>query len=132
MGIGVRAIERLLGHDAREVNATWYAFAVVGIVIVIDITRTVVSLRASHRYQSAALAVERAALRKRPRGLVRRARRPARRARAGYANGDSIAALFVAVLVLVAAARLMRGNVDVLMDRAPTDAEAPPAPRSQR
>ena len=32
-------------------------------------------------------------------------------------------ALFVAVLVLLAAARLMRRNVDVLMDRAPADAE---------
>jgi divalent metal cation (Fe/Co/Zn/Cd) transporter len=34
-----------------------------------------------------------------------------------------VAALFVAALVLVAAARLMRRNVDVLMDRAPADAE---------
>src|SRR4029079_14130791 len=33
------------------------------------------------------------------------------------------AALFVAVLVLLAAARLMKRNVDVLMDRAPADAE---------
>ena len=44
-------------------------------------------------------------------------------AAAGYPDGDSIAALFVAVLVLVAAGRLMRRNVDVLMDRAPADAE---------
>jgi divalent metal cation (Fe/Co/Zn/Cd) transporter len=45
-------------------------------------------------------------------------------ARAGHPSGDSIAALFVAVLVLLAAARLARGNIDVLMDRAPADAEA--------
>ena len=45
-------------------------------------------------------------------------------ARAGYADGDSIAALFVAVLVLAAAIRLMRRNIDVLMDRAPAEAEA--------
>ena len=44
--------------------------------------------------------------------------------RAGYANADSIAALFVAGLVLVAAVRLMRRNVDVLMDRVPADEEA--------
>ncbi len=43
--------------------------------------------------------------------------------RAGYARADSAAALFVAVLVLLAAARLMKRNVDVLMDRAPADAE---------
>ena len=43
--------------------------------------------------------------------------------RAGWPAGDSVAALFVAALVLSAAVRLMRRNVDVLMDRAPADAE---------
>ena len=43
-------------------------------------------------------------------------------ARAGFPEGDSIAALFVAVLVVLAASRLIRRNVDVLMDRAPADA----------
>src|SRR5204863_1531111 len=43
--------------------------------------------------------------------------------RAGYPRADSAAALFVAVLVLFVAARLMRRNVDVLMDRVPADAE---------
>jgi divalent metal cation (Fe/Co/Zn/Cd) transporter len=45
-------------------------------------------------------------------------------AAAGYPGGDSIAALFVAALVLLAAGRLIRRNVDVLMDRAPAEAEA--------
>src|SRR5438034_2697191 len=40
-------------------------------------------------------------------------------ARSGYPEGDAIAALFVSVLVLSAAARLIKGNVDVLMDRSP-------------
>ena len=44
--------------------------------------------------------------------------------RAGFQHADSIAALFVAALVLVAATRLMRTNVDVLMDRVPVEAEA--------
>jgi divalent metal cation (Fe/Co/Zn/Cd) transporter len=44
-------------------------------------------------------------------------------ARGGYAEGDSLAALFVALLVLLAAGRLMRANVDVLMDRVPPEAE---------
>src|SRR5207247_6851466 len=43
--------------------------------------------------------------------------------RAGYAQADSIAALFVACIVLLVAVRLMRRNVDVLMDVAPADAE---------
>jgi divalent metal cation (Fe/Co/Zn/Cd) transporter len=42
--------------------------------------------------------------------------------RAGWKEADSAAALFVAVLVLAAAARLMRRNVDVLMDRVPSEA----------
>ena len=45
-------------------------------------------------------------------------------ARGGYPKGDAIAALFVGVLVLLAASRLIKVNVDVLMDRAPADAEA--------
>jgi divalent metal cation (Fe/Co/Zn/Cd) transporter len=43
--------------------------------------------------------------------------------RAGYVEADSIAALFVAALVLIVAVRLMRRNVDVLMDIVPADAE---------
>ena len=121
--IGVRAIERLTGSSMHSVHATWYALVVVGVVIAVDTSRTAVSRRASRRYNSAALAsnavhfgsdlVGTVAVLI---GLVL--------ARAGHPNGDSIAALFVAVLVLLAAARLARGNIDVLMDRAPADAEA--------
>src|SRR5262249_35366140 len=42
----------------------------------------------------------------------------------GHPNGDPIAALFVGALVLLAASRLIKTNVDVLMDRAPAEAEA--------
>jgi cation diffusion facilitator family transporter len=120
--IGVRALERLFGHGG-EVDPTWYAIAVIGVVILIDVTRTVVSWRASRRYRSAALASNALHFGSDLGGsvavlvglLV---------ARAGYPNGDSIAALFVAVLVILAAARLMRGNIDVLMDRVPADAES--------
>jgi cation diffusion facilitator family transporter len=121
--IGVRALERLLGRGGGEVDATWYAIAVILVVIVIDVTRTIVSWRASRRYTSAALASNALHFGSDLAGsfavlvglLV---------ARAGYANGDSVAGLFVAVLVITAAARLMRGNIDVLMDRAPADAES--------
>lgn len=120
--IAVRALERLFGHGP-EVDATWYAIAVIVIVIAIDVMRTTVSWRASHRYSSAALASNALHFGSDLAGsvavlvglLV---------ARAGYANGDSVAALFVAVLVVAAAIRLMRGNIDVLMDRVPADAES--------
>jgi cation diffusion facilitator family transporter len=117
-----RAIVRLAGSAHPNVNAAWYALVVIGAVIVVDVGRTLASARAARRYESAALASNAlhfgsdlagsvAVLV----GLVL--------VRDGYRNADSIAALFVAVLVLIAAARLMRRNVDVLMDRAPAAAE---------
>jgi cation diffusion facilitator family transporter len=120
--IAWRAITHLVGSRPTEVEATWYAFAVIVIVIAVDISRTVVSWGAARRYGSAALAANAlhfgsdlggsAAVLL---GLVL--------VRAGYVRADSAAALFVAVLVLLAAARLMKRNVDVLMDLAPADAE---------
>jgi cation diffusion facilitator family transporter len=121
--IGLRAVERLAGSSHPTVHATWYAFTVVALVIVIDVSRLTVSWRSSRRYRSAALASNAlhfasdlggsfAVLA----GLLL--------VRSGHPNGDSIAALFVAVLVLGAAAQLMRVNVDVLMDRVPAAAEA--------
>src|SRR5204862_3930045 len=41
----------------------------------------------------------------------------------GFPKGDAIAALFVAVLVVAAAVGLLRRNVNVLMDKAPAEAE---------
>jgi cation diffusion facilitator family transporter len=118
-----RAAERLAGSSSTHVDATWYALVVVGVVIVIDASRTLVSWRAAREFESAALRSNAlhffsdllgsvAVLI----GLVF--------VRSGYQHADSIAALFVAVLVLAGAARLMRTNVDVLMDRVPVAAEA--------
>ena len=52
--IAWRAITHLVGGRTATVEARWYAFAVIGIVIVVDISRTVVLWRASRRYRSAA------------------------------------------------------------------------------
>jgi cation diffusion facilitator family transporter len=120
--VAALAVRRLVGTQP-EIDTAWYAFAAVGVVIVVDLSRAAVSLRAARRYESAALmanalhfggdlAGSLAVLL----GLVL--------VRSGYGHADSAAALFVAVLVLVAAGRLMRQNVDVLMDRAPADAQA--------
>jgi len=116
-----RAIDRLVNGGAT-VQATWYALLVVGVVICIDISRTTASWRAARAYSSPALASNAVHFGSDLGGsfavllgllLVR----------AGHPDADSVAALFVAGLVLIAAARLMRRNVDVLMDRAPADAE---------
>jgi cation diffusion facilitator family transporter len=120
--IAWRAITHLVGGRTASVEAKWYAFAVIGIVIVVDISRTVILWRASRRYRSAALASNALHFSSDLAGsvavlvglvLVHE----------GYTRADSAAALFVAVLVLLAAARLMKRNVDVLMDRASADAE---------
>jgi cation diffusion facilitator family transporter len=121
--IAWRAVHRLMQSAPQPVHAVWWALLVIGVVILVDVARTVASARAARVYGSAALSANAlhfgsdlagslAVLT----GLLL--------ARAGQPKGDAAAALFVAVLVLVAAGRLMRGNVDVLMDRVPADAAA--------
>jgi cation diffusion facilitator family transporter len=120
--IAWRAIARLANHSHQHVDARWYALAVIGVVIAIDLTRTLASWRASRRFHSAALASNAlhfgtdlggsAAVLV---GLLL--------VRAGYEKADSIAALIVACIVTSVAFRLMRGNVDVLMDLVPAEAE---------
>jgi cation diffusion facilitator family transporter len=120
--ISYRSLAVLSGAREPSVDPKWYAILVVLIVIAIDASRTTVSARASRRYGSPALASnalhfgsDLAGSTAVLIGLLL--------ARAGWLEGDAAAALFVAVLVLIAATRLMRQNVDVLMDRVPTDAE---------
>ena len=121
--IAWRAIWRLAGLAHGQVDPRWWAVVVIGGVMVVDALRAAVSYRASRRYGSAALqanalhfASDLAGSGAVLLGLVA--------ARAGYHWADSAAALFVAGLVLLAAGRLMRLNVDVLMDRVPPDAQA--------
>jgi cation diffusion facilitator family transporter len=122
-GVAGLAALRIVGVIPTDVDAAWWAFAVVALVLAIDASRTLVSLRSARRYKSAALlsnalhfgsdlAGTLAVLL----GLIAAA--------FGWDEGDSMAAVFVAVLVVTAAARLIRRNVDVLMDRAPADATA--------
>ena len=100
-----RAVSHIVdGTPAPSVEATWYALAVIGAVIVIDVSRTVISMRTARRYRSAALQsnalhfgsdlVGSVAVLV---GLVF--------VRAGYEDADSAAALFVAVIVVFAAVR---------------------------
>ena len=120
--IGGLAVSRLLG-ERHEVDAPWWVFVVIGVVIAIDATRARVSFLAGRRYESPAFTANAvhflsdlggslAVLL----GLIG--------ARAGVPEADAAAALFVAVLVLAGATRLIRQNVDVLMDRVPAVAEA--------
>jgi cation diffusion facilitator family transporter len=120
--IAWRAVTHLVGGREAHVVAAWYTFVVIAIVIAVDLSRTLVSWRASRLYRSAALASNALHFASDLAGTVA-VLVSLVLVRAGYTRADSVAALFVAVLVLSAAARLMKGNVDVLMDRAPADAE---------
>ena len=120
--IAAVAIRRLVTGGSPEIDVTWWAIALLLVVIAIDASRVVVSLRAARRYESAAFATNAlhfasdlggsAAVLL---GLLAAAR--------GYPGADSLAALVVAVLVVVGAGRLALQNVDVLMDRSPVGAD---------
>ena len=120
--IAVRAVLRLTSSSPHPVHAAWWALLVIGVVILVDLSRTTISGRAARRYTSAALASNALHFASDLAGSVA-VLAGLLLARAGHPKGDAVAALFVAVLVLAAAGRLMRRNVDVLMDRAPADAE---------
>lgn len=120
--IGAESLKRLIGDGGDHVDAAWWAFAVLALVIALDASRLLASHRAARRYSSPALAANAlhfgsdlagslAVLI----GLVFVA--------VGYPNADAIAALFVAALVVIAALRLARQSVDVLMDTASHEAE---------
>ena len=120
--IAAAAIARLAGAIEFEVEATAWTFAAVALVVAIDASRMIVSLRAGRRHRSDALLANALHVGSDLVGtfavLVGLGA-----AALGFPEGDSVAALFVAGLVIVAAGRLLRRNVDVLMDRAPIDAE---------
>ena len=121
--IAYQAVQRLIEGGGNHVDAAWWSIAVLLVVVVVDASRMIAARRAARRHSSPALAANSlhfasdlvgtsAVLL----GLLL--------VRAGEPAADSIAALVVAVLVVVAAVRLMRTNVNVLMDRTPEEAEA--------
>ena len=117
-----QAVDRLASDAPPEVDAAWWAFAVLGVVIAVDASRARLSYRAAREHHSAAL--ESNALHFASDllgtsavivGLIFVA--------AGEPRADAVAALLVAAIVLVAAGRLVKRSIDVLMDRASEDAQ---------
>jgi len=118
--VAVEAIGHL-ARGARPPEIHWYQFAVLAVALVVDLSRTTVSLRVARRYSSAAMrsnalhfAGDMAGSLAVLVGLLA--------VRGGLRQGDSIAALIVAALVCAAAARLIGENANVLMDRTPAEA----------
>jgi cation diffusion facilitator family transporter len=118
--IAVVAVLRLTDVVEFDVDPTWWTFAAIALVLVIDGSRTMVSLRGARLYRSDALLANALHFGSDFAGRSRCSRacsRPCSDSR----QGDSIAALFVSALVVIAAFRLASRNIDVLMDRVPED-----------
>src|SRR4029453_13942019 len=116
------AVARLAGGVEFDVDATWGAFAAVALVIAIASSRLLVSLGAGRRYGSEALLASALHFGSDLAGTLA-VLAGLSAAVLGFPEGDAIAALFVAVLVVVAAGQLLGRNVSVLMDQAPAEAE---------
>lgn len=116
-GIVVEAAKRL-GGEAVAVEAPWYALALLAFSAVVDGFRVGVLLRAARREGSEALragAVNFAT----DIGTALVALVSLLLVRSGIEGADSIGGLIVAGAVVVAAWRLGRRSIDVLMDRSP-------------
>lgn len=118
--VAVGAIKHLIGTESTP-DTGWYVFAVIAVALVVDLARTIVSLRAARRYGSPALranafhfAGDMAGSVVVLAGLLL--------VRDGFAQGDAIAALVIASIVLATGARLIAENANVLMDRTPAEA----------
>ena len=118
--VAVEAILRLLApHGATDTR--WLVFAVIGVALAVDATRTAVSFRTAKRFGSPALrsnafhfAGDMAGSVVVLVGLLL--------VRAGFGQGDALAALAIAAIILIAAGRLIVENANVLMDRTPAGA----------
>jgi len=122
LAIAAFAIARLAGVVDFAVEPTVWTFTAVALVLVIDASRTLVSLRSGREYRSEALLANALHFGSDLVGTLA-VLVGLGAAALGFPAADSIAALFVAALVIVAAARLILRNVGVLMDRASMDAE---------
>ena len=120
--IVIEAVIRLT-EGGHELDARWYVFAVIGVALLVDMSRIAVSLRTARTYKSAALrsnafhfAGDMAGSLAVLCGLIAVA--------AGFEHGDAIAAIVVAGIIFAAASRLIYENARVLMDTTPADARA--------
>jgi cation diffusion facilitator family transporter len=119
--VAIGAIKHLVSSDGTP-DTHFYVFLVIGVALAVDLARTVVSLRAARRYGSPALranafhfAGDMAGSVVVLVGLLL--------VRDGFAQGDAIAALIIATIVIATGARLITENANVLMDRTPAEAK---------
>ncbi|HLH14620.1 MAG TPA: cation diffusion facilitator family transporter, partial [Solirubrobacteraceae bacterium] len=119
--VSVAAITRL-SASAGVSAVRWYELVVIAVALVLEAARVGVALAAARRTASAALRANVAHFLADMGGsllvlggLVA--------AHAGFHDGDALAALLVALIIFMTAARLIAENANVLMDRAPARAQ---------
>jgi cation diffusion facilitator family transporter len=120
--VSVEAISHLVS-GARAPGIHWYQFAVIALALAVDLSRTSVSLSAARRYNSPALRSNALHFAGDMLGSIA-VLAGLLAVEAGFSQGDSVAALLVAVIIFGAAARLIAENANVLMDRTPAQARA--------
>jgi divalent metal cation (Fe/Co/Zn/Cd) transporter len=118
--VTVEALRHLIVGGATP-DVRWFQFAILGIAIVLDGTRSAISIRAAHRFDSAALASNAWHFATDLLGSVAVVA-GLLAVKGGMQDGDSVAALVVAAIMLAASGRLIAVNSNALMDRAPTEA----------
>jgi cation diffusion facilitator family transporter len=119
--VSVAAVMRLSrGGEGHTVH--WYELAVIGLALALEAGRLGAALAASRRAESPTLrsnathfATDMLGSLAVLAGLLA--------VRAGMHDGDSVAALLVAAIIFASAIRLIGENANVLMDRAPIDAQ---------
>jgi cation diffusion facilitator family transporter len=119
--VSVAAVMRLSrGGEGHAVH--WYELAVIGLALALEAGRLGAALAASRRAESPTLrsnathfATDMLGSLAVLAGLLA--------VRAGMHDGDSVAALLVAAIIFASAIRLIGENANVLMDRAPIDAQ---------
>jgi len=122
VAIAAESLRRLIDGQFHGVEATWWAFVVLVVVIALDASRALASRRAARRFSSPAFAANALHFASDLAGSVAVLIGMIFVA-AGTPGADAAAALFVAALVVAAGLRLARRSIDVLMDRTELEAE---------
>jgi cation diffusion facilitator family transporter len=122
VAIAAESLRRLINGEVHGVEAAWWAFVVLAIVIALDASRALASRRAAQRFHSPAFASNALHFASDLAGSVA-VLIGMIFVSAGQPSADAAAALFVAALVVVAGLRLARRSIDVLMDRTELEAE---------
>jgi len=121
IGVAFVAVRRLLEGVGTSLHADWLAFAVLGVSIVVDLVRWRALRRVASQTASEALAADAlhfgSDLLSSSLVLIGLAA-----TRFGFAQGDAVAALAVAMFIAVAGVRLGHRTIDALLDAAPKGA----------